>query len=66
MLKKVLFLNYKARYAYAPPMEDAVINTDEITSVTPTETRCWYPCVLIRFRNSDHMTVVGKPEDFAQ
>jgi len=65
-LKKVQRLNYFTSYAFAPPSEDAVINTAEIVSVTEVVTRRNEPCVAIRFRNGDTMTALGRPRDFQE
>jgi hypothetical protein len=63
-LKKVQRLNFSGNYAYAPPVEEAVINTDHITSVVPTEARGQGPFVLIRFTDGSTHVCVGCPEDF--
>ncbi len=59
MLIKVKRLNYNGNYAYAPPQEDAVINTEEIVSAVPTEARGEGPFLLVHFTTGDTMTMVG-------
>ncbi len=59
MLKKVYVLDYSANYAYAPPKVEALINTDEIVSATPTDARGSGPFMLVRFRDGSNLTVVG-------
>ena len=67
MLKKVKYQNWRApNFAYAPPTEDAVIQTDRIVSVTPTESRGSGPFVLVKFDDGTSMTCIGKPEDFLE
>lgn len=63
-LKKVRVLNYDRDYAYAPPADDAVINTDEIQSIVPVETRRSERCVSVRFRDGKTLTCIGVPDDF--
>lgn len=64
MLKKVHRLNYSGSYAFAPPAEDAVINTDDISFIHPIETRRIEPCVTIHFKNGKSMVAIGEPDDF--
>jgi hypothetical protein len=63
-LIKVKRLNYNTDYAYAPPQEDAVINSDDVQSVTETDARGTGPFVVVRFRDGQTMTCVGRPGDF--
>lgn len=62
MLIKVKRLNWQANYAYAPPQEDAVINTEEVVSAVPTEACGSGPFLSVRFRDGSSMTVVGTPD----
>ena len=68
MLISVKKLDYEQAYAYAPPIMDAVINTDYIVSVVPAETRRPEPCVYIIFNMGSGPTLdmycIGKPEYF--
>ncbi len=68
MLKAVKFQNWKAEsYTYAPPIQDAVINTDEITSVRQHDPgRGNGPFVKISFNNGDTMICQGRPSDFLE
>lgn len=63
----VQYIDYSGNYAYAPPTEEAVINTDEIVSITPIRpenTRSSYALVKVRFRDGRTLDIVGKPSDF--
>jgi hypothetical protein len=62
MLVKVTRLNYDVQYAYAPPREEALVNTDSVQSVTRTEARGEGPFCLLAFQDGTQMTVVGTPE----
>ena len=64
-IKIVEILDYYASYSYQPPRKDAVINTDEIVSAVPCESRCSDPTMCVRFTDGSHLTVVGKPSDLA-
>lgn len=63
MLKKVQFQDFNAPHTYAPPTRDAVINTDDVSRVTPCESRGSGPWMMIRFRDGTHLIAQGKPED---
>ncbi len=63
MLRKFKFLDYGANYAYAPPQEDCIINTDNIVSAVPTESRGSGPFVLVKMSDGSKLTIVGRPED---
>jgi hypothetical protein len=63
-LIKVRRQNWQANFAYAPPTEDAVINTDEVASAFPTESRGEGPFVQVRFRDGSSMTVLGTVDQF--
>jgi hypothetical protein len=63
-LKKVKMLDWSAQFAYAPPQVDAVVNTEEIVRVAPSEGRGSGPFVTIKFRDGSTMQCVGTPEDF--
>jgi hypothetical protein len=52
-------LNFDAQTAYAPPQEDAILNTEDVLSVVQTEARGSGPFLYVRFRNGDGMTIVG-------
>lgn len=63
MLRKFKFLDYGASYAYAPPQEDCIINTDEVVSAIPTDARGSGPFMMVRFNGGYNLTLVGQPED---
>ena len=63
MLKLVRVLDYNARYDYAPPTVESVINLDDVVSAVPVETRHSGPTMLVRFRDGTQLTVVGHPAD---
>lgn len=65
MLIKVRRQNWNADFAYAPPTEEAVVNTDEIVSAVPAESRGVGPFTLVKFRDGSTMTVEGTPAQFA-
>ena len=62
-LKLVEVLDYATSYDYCPPRKDAVINTEEIVSAVPCESRASTPTMYVRFKNGSHMTVLGVPTD---
>jgi len=64
MLKKVRRIKDNMLYAYAPPAEDAVIQTNELIMVTQSETRRSEPCVRLLFRDGSQMDCLGRPQDF--
>lgn len=70
MLKAVKFIDYNANYAYAPPEEDAVINTDEIVSVVAIRReytrRAFDDTVRIKFKDGSWLDVLGEPHDFIE
>jgi putative hemolysin len=66
MLKRVRIINFDTQYAYAPPVEPGVINIDEVSSAKPTEVRGGRPCVLVKMRNGETITIVGTPEDLLE
>ncbi len=63
MLKKVKYQNWNARFAYAPPLEDLVINTEEIVHAEPCKSRGVGPFVKITFRYGGEKIVQGTVED---
>lgn len=63
MLKKVKYLNWNGNFAYAPPQEDCIINTDEVISAVPTEARGSGPFMLVKMSDGSKLTLVGVPED---
>lgn len=63
MLKGIKALDYKASYAYAPPVVDAVINTDDVQTAIPCDARCSEPTMRIRFRDGSTVVAIGKPAD---
>lgn len=70
MLKIVRYIDYKANYAYSPPDEEAVINTEEIVTATQilrVNTRRPFDFITrIKFKDGSTMDVIGKPSDFVE
>lgn len=64
MLIKVKWQNWEANFSYAPPTEDAVINTDDVARAVPAESRGSGPFTRVTFRDGSSMTVLGTPEQF--
>jgi hypothetical protein len=58
-LIKVKKLDYSARFAYAPPVVDAVINTEEVVSAAAVEERGTGPFLQVCFRDGSTMTIKG-------
>lgn len=64
MLKKVKFQNWDARFTFAPPVDDLLINTDEIVTAHPHDAeRGAGPFVKVTFRNGDTKIIQGTVED---
>lgn len=63
-LKLVRAVNYAGNYAYAPPQEEALIDTDSIKLVVPTEARGTGPFVRVIFKDGAELVCVGMPRDF--
>lgn len=64
MLKKVSRQNWDAKSTFAPLLEPSLINTDDIVSVFPAESRGVGPFVYIVMRNQAPITVQGTLDDF--
>jgi hypothetical protein len=62
-LKKVEILDYSASYSYSPPVKDSVVNTEQIVSAVPCESRYCGKTMQVNFVDGSHLTVVGSPED---
>lgn len=65
-LKLVKMLDYNQSYAHAPAQVDAVVQTNQIVSVVPTEARGNGPFVRINLKDGTHIVCVGKPIDFVE
>ena len=65
MLIKVERQDWGANFAYAPPLVEAVINTDDIVTAVPCESRGVGPFMKVKFRNGDEMIIRGKPSDLS-
>lgn len=63
MLIKVKRQDWYATFAYAPPLVDAVINTDEVVSAVACESRGEGPFVQVKFRDGSKMVIRGTPDD---
>lgn len=67
MLKLVKRLAYEKPHTYAPLQEDAVVQTNDIVSVTiSSDDRGSGPFVRISLRDGTSLACVGRPEDFAE
>lgn len=55
--------NWYADFAYAPPLEEVAINTDEVVTAVPTQSRGEGPFMTVTFRNGESMIVKGVPSD---
>lgn len=64
-LKKCLVQDWSGSFAYAPPLKDAVINLDEVSTIQETDSRGCGPWVRVTMRNGDRFIVQGVPADFA-
>lgn len=62
MLIKVKYLDYDKPCAYAPPQEDAILNTDDVVSAVPTEARGSGPFLRVNLRDGTSITIVGTPD----
>jgi len=49
---------------HAPPVEEALINPEEIVAIVPRQTKRPQPCVEITFKSGQTMVVLGQPADF--
>jgi hypothetical protein len=63
-LMKVRRLNFDFTTAYAPPQEDAVLNTEDVVSVVKTEARGSGPFLYVQLRTGNDMTIVGDVDGF--
>jgi hypothetical protein len=65
-LKIVQSQDWSGNFAYAPPLKDTVLNTDDIISVRECESRGSGPWVSVTMRNGEKFTVKGTPQDFVE
>jgi hypothetical protein len=56
--------DWSGDFAFAPPTKESLINTDDIQSVRPTESRGIGPFVKVRFRDGTELICVGTVADF--
>lgn len=66
VLKSVKYQDWNASFSYAPPLRDAVINTEELVSAVTTDSRGSGPWMRLSFRNGETMTVQGTPLDLCE
>lgn len=59
MLIKVRKQDWSGNFSYAPPLVDAVINTDEVVEAYPTESRGAGPFVKVKFKDGSTITIQG-------
>jgi hypothetical protein len=64
MLRRVKCQDWNAQFAYAPPVVDAVVNTDHIVSAVPTDSRGSGPWTKVSFVDGRTLTCQGTPETF--
>lgn len=65
-LIKVRMVDYSQNYSYAPPQEDAILNTEEIVSAVPTEARGDGPFLRVNLKDGTRMVIVGTVDDVLQ
>ena len=65
MLIRVKKQDWSASFAYAPPLVEAVLNTDHIVSVVSVESRGSGPFVCVSMVDGQKLTCEGEPSDFA-
>lgn len=63
MLIKVKRQDWYATFAYAPPLVEAIINTGDVVSATPCESRGVGPFMTVTFRDGKQWIVQGVPDD---
>ena len=62
MLIKVRRQDWSGTFAYAPPLEDAVINTDDVRQAYRTDSRDNGPWTKVEFRDGSTCTIHGLPD----
>jgi hypothetical protein len=63
-LHKVQAQDWKGNFAYAPPVVDALVNTDHVVRVVPTESRGPGPWVSVVLVDGATLICRGTPETF--
>lgn len=63
-LIRVKAQDWSGDFAFAPPTVDTLVNTDEVQSVMPCESRGTGPFVRVRFRDGKELICVGVVMDF--
>jgi hypothetical protein len=66
MLIRVKAQDWSGDFAFAPPTRESLINTDDVQSVIPCESRGSGPFVRVRFRDGKEMICVGTVDDFIE
>lgn len=61
MLIKVQKQDWSAPSTYAPPLVEAVVNTEEIIEAERTDSRGSGPWTKVRFRDGSAITIHGLP-----
>jgi hypothetical protein len=64
MLKNAEYQDWSGNFSYAPPLRDIVLNTDDIITVKPTESRGSGPWVSVKMRDGQVLTCKGTVDDF--
>lgn len=65
-LKMVRAQDWSGNFAYAPPLVETALNTDEIISVMPCDSRGSGPWVKVKMRDGQTFTCQGTPQDFIE
>jgi hypothetical protein len=63
-LIKVKAQDWSGDFAFAPPTRESLVNTDDVQSVQPCESRGSGPFFRVRFRDGQAMICVGTVDDF--
>jgi hypothetical protein len=66
MLMKVKRQDWDAQFGYAPPRVDAVLNTEDVVSAVPCESRGQGPWMRVTFRSGAEWIVWGTPDDLTR
>ena len=64
MLMKAQYQDWSGSFAYAPPLRDIALSTEDIISVKPTESRGSGPWVTVKMRDGQVFTCKGTVDDF--
>jgi hypothetical protein len=66
MLVKARYQDWDGNFSYAPPLCDVALNTDDIITVKPTESRGSGPWVSVKMRDGQTLTCKGTVDDFLE